>query len=375
MPSQVNYMNPSAFMPQNDFKANGLLGGYLYGQQMDDYRQLMTDQFFMQELAKQRAAQEQAEFMEGVPLRQQKRTNEMEVLQGEAPFLRDAAGQRVQTEAAGNQFKRETEFSKGAQDQYFWKLRKEQDDHKWKQTQNELAFGAEVANTARQIADQQGELRAMDYVKQQIARGKQMGFSLPEQQLMDPQGRQAIYNAARSSIAQMQAIDLQAQKDTAAETRARIAAEATTTAAQTRASAVGANRLPRNDNEQLAQVRRVLSDPDASEEEKAQARSIGNMIANKMWNDYLNKNPALQADTFAARRDDERGRQARARVEAEQRRFIESISGGQTPSPTTSKPATQSGEKVKVKAPNGQEGYIPKSQLEAAKKQGYKELK
>jgi hypothetical protein len=374
MPSQVNYMNPSAFMPQNDFKANGLLGGYLYGQQMDDYRQLMTDQFFMQELAKQRAAQEQAEFMEGVPLRQQKRTNEMEVLQGESPFLRDAAAQRVQTEAAGNQSKRETEFSKGAQEQYFWKLKKEQDDHKWKQTQNEIAFGAEIANTARQIADQQGETAALGYIQQQIARGRQMGFNLPEQQLMNPQGRQAVYNAARSSIAQMQAIDLQTQKDTAAETRARIAADATKEAAKTRATATGA-RYERNDNEQLARVRRVLTDPDASEEEKAQARSIGNMIANKMWNDYLNKNPALQADTFAARRDDERGKQARARVEAEQRRFIESISGGQTPTPSTPKPATQSGEKVKVKAPNGQEGYIPKSQLEAAKKQGYKEIK
>jgi hypothetical protein len=367
-------MNPSAFMPQTDYKPGGLLGGILYGQQMDDYQQLMKDQFFMQELAKQRAAQEQAEFMEGVPLRQQKRTNEMEVLQGESPFLRDAAAQRVQTESAGNQYKRETEFSKGAQEQYFWKLKKEQDDHKWKQTQNEIAFGAEVANTARQIAAQQGEAAALGYIQQQISRGRQMGFNLPEQQLLDPKGRDAVYSAARNSIAQMQAIDQQAQKDAAAETRARIAAEATTTAAQTRATTIGA-RYERNDNEQLARVRRVLTDPDASEEEKTQARSIGNMIANKMWNDYLNKNPALQADIFAARRDDERGRQARARVEAEQRRFIESINGGQTPTPSTPKPATQSGEKVKVKAPNGQEGYIPKSQLEAAKKQGYKEIK
>lgn len=332
-------------MPQTDYKPGGLLGGIIYGQQMDDYRKLMETQFFMQELAKQKAAQEQAEFMEGVPLRQQKRTNEMEVLQGENPFLRDAAAQRVQTEAAGNQFKRDTEFSKGAQDQYFWKLRKEQDDHKWKQTQNELALGAEVANTARQIADQQGETAALGYIQQQVAKAKQMGFSLPEQQLMTSQGRQAIYNAARSSIAQMQAIDQQAQKDTAAETRARIAAEATKEAAKTRATATGANRLPRNDNEQLAQVRRVLTDPDASEEEKAQARSIGNMIANKMWNEYLNKNDALKADVFAARRDDERGRQARARVEAEQRRFIESINGGQTPSPTN--PTPQSGGKGK----------------------------
>ncbi len=384
MPTEVSYLNPASLLPPNDFKASGPLGGVMWAQQADDYRQLMEVQKFLQQIGAQRAQQEQTEFMQGAPVRSQERANKMETLQGENPYLRDVAGATAQNTIAGKNYETNTRYSGSAQEQFFKDLKQKSSDQQWELHKRSLSTGADIAQNAHQIADYQGEAAAMGYIQQQVARGKQMGLDLPEKQLLDPNGRKGILNAARYSVEQMQKIDQQAQKDNASMDRTKVTAGATVEAANLRARAAASlNKPPKNDKEALARYREIVSDPDISSDQREQAQRLYKMTVDSLWNETLKGRYDLQSAMSDARSPDkaraERGRRA---MEEAYQQFLHNLGVDKMDSPTTTGSNTapmgkpeDAGERVLVTDPQGRKGYIPKSQLEAARRQGYRETK
>lgn len=373
--AELNYLNPASFLPQNNWKPDGPLGGYMWAQQADDYRKIMEIQHYLQQIGAATESQKYQEMMEGAPVRSQERTNKMEVLQGEHPYLREQARAKAQNDIAGKDFETGTKYSSDSVKQFFTDMRNKNDDRTWELNKRSIVTGADIAHNARQIANTQGEAAALAYVEQQVTRGKQMGLDLPEQQLRNPAGWDALYNSAKNSIAQMQEIEKQAIKDNAATERTRIQAGATVQAAQTRASASGA-RLPRTFQEARLRYQELISDPNADPEEVQRVQSLANMLLQSEWYKHLEKNPGLWADQMQSKQNTPQGQAAKERIARAQQEFMQSQGGGtpQTQRPENASSQPSNVEKVMVKK-DGKLYRIPKTQLDAAKQQGYTEVK
>lgn len=65
-----DYFNPSAANPGLDYKPNGILGGYLWGQQNDQYRRVMGLQEIMAQLSAQKQAAENQDYQLNAPVRE-----------------------------------------------------------------------------------------------------------------------------------------------------------------------------------------------------------------------------------------------------------------------------------------------------------------
>lgn len=302
MPYEMNYLNPAAFMPKNNFAADGATGALMHHRQDEDYRKIMEVQHFLQQLGAQQAAQKQKEFMEGAPVRALERNVKREELEGQLPYAREAAGSILQGKAAEADYNRKTTHSPEAIEQYFRDMKNKGDDRKWEMTKRELTIGGNLAHQAIQLAETQGEAAAMAFVQQHIKKAKEMGVDLPEKQFMDPQGWRGVVNAARYSIEQMQKIDQIAVKgnyDLAeADKRGRYAVEA----AGVRASAAGqgAGRMP-NIAQRKVQLRSAIASGRLSPEDMTAAKEELTGYVMDDFQNQISRDPQLRslADTAA----------------------------------------------------------------------------
>lgn len=265
----MNYFNPTALQPQIGYKPDGFLGGYAWNQNYDDHQRMLQVAHEMNQLGLQQERQKTSEFMEGIPLRALQRQGQTETLQGELPFLREAAGAKQQHQIATQNFERETKFSPEAKTNFFRELKEKATDAQWKNYEREIVAGGQLAQKAMMIKQQQGELAAQAYVQQQIAALRQGGVSLPEH-FTNPEFWPVLFQAAKNSIKHLQELEMEVTRGQWHKDVATIGAGATRYAADQRAT------QERNTNEVTLfnDLQQAIANGTATEGQKASFKSL-----------------------------------------------------------------------------------------------------
>ncbi len=293
----INYMGaPTSFLPDAAKTwQQGPMGGIQYNNQMDDYNRIMGVQHFLQQLGAQRAQQEQGEFEAGAPIRQLERDAKGETLQGQMPFLRQQAGEKAQTDIAGQQFKRQTDYSPDAQKDFFRQLRQKATDDQWKNYQAELTAGANLANEALEIEKTQGPQVAMQHVQQKVQELQSKGIQLPAY-FADATKWKSIRDAGVQSIGHMQEME-----KTNAEIKGRLDVAKEHSRGAIGAASARANVEAKLSPEQLlVRLQTKVFSGDATPEEVQQYSAQ----VSRKWDEQLTKNPVLQQLQFQANSPD-----------------------------------------------------------------------
>ena len=313
--AQTNYLNPTSFLPNvaQAFPDGGPMAGIQYHNQMNDYNRIMGIQHFLQQLGAQREGQEHTEFMAGAPLRALKGQRESEQLQGELPFVKQLASETAQTAIGSQRFTRETAQSTEAKTEFFRGLRQKATDDQWKQYQTELNAGANLANTALQIAENEGETKAQAYVQHQIQQLQSRGIELP-QDFTDPKRWKGLRDSAVQSVGHMQTMEKTGAEVAGRQSVAETQARATVAAAGARQGAE-----PKLSPDQLlGQLQTKVFNGSASPEEVQQ---YGAQVHRK-WGDNINKNPILQSLQMQAQRGGEKGINAQVQLDNARNEFM-----------------------------------------------------
>lgn len=331
--ADVNYSNPASFLPKNDFSANGPLGGVMWGQQVDDYREQMANQRFLQELARQEAFQKQQEFMQGVPLRGLQRQAQGETLQGQMPFLQQQAGAEAENKIAGAKQQTATEFGPEARGKFFEDIKQKATEDQWKNHQKELIAGAELTHNAIAIQKSQGQMAAQAYMQQGLTKLKDRGITLP-QHFADPQLWEPINKAATDSIAHLQEMEKGKLHNTGTLDVAKEHTKATLGAASMK--------LQGEKLQNEAQAFNVLqSEVFSGDPDKATPEKIARYTAKveEKWNGVVKGNPALQFLSIQSNDDTEQGKKSKAAFQAQKDNYMKS----QGLKPSTPTPAPKPG--------------------------------
>lgn len=353
MPTNVNYLNPAAFAPQTDFRANSFLGGYIYGNQMDDYRKIMDNQLFLQDLARKQAEMEFGDFQADAPVRDLKRQTDITRMDAELPYIGRRAQAAAETEIAGNNFKRETEFSPQNREDFFRNLRDKADDSKFKTYQRELSAGLDLVNNALAIQKSKSPLLAQGYVDQQLARLRQSGVNLP-QIFSQPELWPHLQQAAVQSIQHMQNMEKTKAEIAGRERVATIAANATRDAAAARGGS-GNDKL--NIDQYITSLSRAVSSGEATPQQQQQLQAL---LEIKWRKDIVGNSPEMQILELQAMRKDDKGnytpeaQQARQTYNTIKNQWLGSLSGGLQQQPSAQTPAANAGkptETVEYKRP------------------------
>ena len=106
--AEVNYINPSALMPQTGFKPDGFLGGYMWGEQRDRFREMMGLQKLMSELGLKTA---QEEYSQGMPVRAAQRAENVVKSNTNVQMFPRSEAARVGTAELGLDTARQTQSS------------------------------------------------------------------------------------------------------------------------------------------------------------------------------------------------------------------------------------------------------------------------
>jgi len=197
--ADLNYINPMSIKPEIGWAPKNALAGMMYHQNEQDYRQMLGQQMRMQDLGEQERRYDFAEKQEGAPLRQMERQLKGETIQGQMPFARGVARSGAQTQIAGDEFKRQTEYSpervKSVLSEYTSKLDKAAFDKFQRDREQELGAIEQLMAAKKQF----GDVYAVGQAKQLRERLAQAGIQTPAD-FEDPRKWDFIYSSLMDSV-------------------------------------------------------------------------------------------------------------------------------------------------------------------------------
>lgn len=284
--AQTMYSNPTSLRPEIGWAPKNALAGMMYHQNEQDYRQRFDQQTRLQDLGEQEQRFDFAEKQEGAPLRQMERQLKGETIQGQLPFAQDVARSGAQTQLAGDEFKRQTEYSpervKSVLAEYTSKMDKAAFDKFQRDREQELGAIEQLMAAKKQF----GDVYAVGQAKQLRERLAQAGIQTPPD-FEDPRKWDFIYSSLMDSVKFTQEMRKQREKGELDNEGRRISAGATVRSAEIAAeaakdrAAVSARRRPSINN--------VIAYVNAIEVEMSEARQAGDSVKmNELAPQYAN---------------------------------------------------------------------------------------
>lgn len=189
--TDVNYLNPSSLKPEIGWQPKGAYAGYLYGQNVEDYRKLLDQQNRLQAMAEEERRMQLEENRANLPLKDLQRQLQMEAGQGTLPFARDVAGTGAQSQINQNQVNASPEAKKAG----ISKFVNQMSDDQFKMYKNQMEQISMITGPALRIQQEKGDIAATQFVDQHIEQAKAQGIQLPPQ-LRNPQSWGPLNQAA-----------------------------------------------------------------------------------------------------------------------------------------------------------------------------------
>lgn len=283
--ANIDYLNVESFRPQLGWKPEGMLGGYLYGEQERDYLRLLSQAEESRRLAIQKQQQELQEYMHGSPGRMQNMTNEQALAQGRAPFMQQLGATEGELGVATNRSNLGMIPVKEEDARTNLSIKKSTEALRKMQTSAQLMIGA--VTTAMELDKAQGPMSGagIQYLTSRVEELRKMGYDVPEG-YQDPKNWQGIYQGQVNTAAYTQEMLKQREKLESEERRTERSAQATENAARIRATTPRQQRLPRTPDEAVIYYRNIMNDPDASEDDKKTAKANLQSAVTQLWQKF-----------------------------------------------------------------------------------------
>lgn len=267
--ADINYINPMSIKPEIGWAPKNALAGMMYHQNEQDYRQMLGQQMRMQELGEQERRYDFSEKQAGAPLREMERQLKGETIQGQLPFARDVARSGAQTQMAGDEFKRKTEYSperiKSVLSEYTSKMDKAEFDKFQREREQELVAIEQLMAAKKQF----GDVYAVGQAKQLRERLAQAGIQTP-QDFEDPRKWDFLYNSLMDSVKFTQEMKKVREQGDLANKGREITGEYGLRQTQINADARGRNAAPKRPS-----MNNVIAYVNAIEVEMSEARQAG----------------------------------------------------------------------------------------------------